>query len=219
MAQFSHDTEQDTRNLRRAFTLAAAFVALLWSIKLIELFWGIDLSHWGVYPRRLAQLPAILSAPLIHGSLSHVLANSLPLIILGTAVLYGYPRSARIVVAVVYLGSGLGVWLFAREAYHIGASGLSFGMLFFVFTIGVLRWDKRAMVLACIVFFLYGSMVWGVFPGDPRISFEAHLSGALLGVLMAVLLRRRDPPPPEKRYSWEDETQADGDSTPGEPWR
>ena len=127
--------------------------------------------------------------------------------ILGTTLLYGYPKAARIVIPVLFLGTGLGVWLFARKAYHVGASGLTFGMLFFVFTIGVLRWDRRAIALALVVFLLYGGMVWGVFPSDPAISYESHLSGALAGVALAFLLRGLDPPLTPKRYSWEDETE------------
>jgi membrane associated rhomboid family serine protease len=151
----------------------------------------------------------ILTGALIHGSWSHLFANTLPVIILGTALLYGYPRSARIVLAAVYLGSGLGVWLFAREAYHIGASGLTFGVMFFLFVIGALRWDKRAIVLSMIVFFLYGSMIWGIFPSAPNISFESHLFGALTGVMLAIVLKNHDPAPVEKKYSWEDETADD----------
>jgi len=117
-----------------------------------------------------------------------------------------YPHA----LAVIYLGSGLGVWLFARSAYHIGASGLTFGMMFFVFTIGALRWDKRAIALSLIVFFLYGGMIWGIFPTTPGISFEYHFFGAVLGVAMAVLLKNRDPAPPHKKYSWEEE-QDDSD--------
>jgi membrane associated rhomboid family serine protease len=81
--------------------------------------------------------------------------------------------------------------------------------MFFVFTLGVLRWDRRAIGLAMVVFFLYGGMVWGVFPGDPQVSYESHLSGAILGVALALLLRRLDPPPPAKRYSWDDEAPGD----------
>ena len=105
----------------------------------------------------------------------------------------------------IYFGSGIGVWLFARETYHIGASGLTFGMMFFVFTIGAIRWDRRAIALSMIVFFLYGGMIWGILPHDPGISFESHFFGALIGITLAIALRNRDPAPPEKRYSWEDE--------------
>lgn len=194
--------------------LAAGFATLLWLIKLVELAAGLDLSRYGVYPGTLRGLSGVLLAPLIHGSLGHLFSNTLPLIILGTALLYGYPRSARIVLPTLYLGTGLGVWLFGRSAWHIGASGLTFGMMFFIATIGVLRWDTRSIALALVVFFLYGSMIWGIFPGDPAVSFESHLSGATLGVLLAVLLKNRDPAPPRRRYSWEDEAVP----TEPEPW-
>ncbi len=127
------------------------------------------------------------------------------MLVLGTALLYGYPRSAKIVIPAVYLGSGFCVWLFAREAYHVGASGLSFGFMFFLFTIGALRWDRRAIALSMIVFFLYGGMIWGIFPSEPGISFESHLFGAMIGLGLAVVLRRYDPYIPDKRYDWEDD--------------
>ena len=97
------------------------------------------------------------------------------------------------------------MWLLARPALHIGASGITYGLMFFVFTIGVLRWDPRAIALAMIVFFLHGSMVWGVLLLDPEVSFETHLAGAAIGVALAFALRWRDPPPPRKRYSWEED--------------
>jgi len=198
---------QDDRNrLRRSFFLATIFTALLWIIKAVEVVFHLDLVRYGVFPLRLSGLTGILTGPLIHGSWSHLFANTLPIIILGTALLYGYPRSAKPVFAAVYLGSGLGVWLFAREAYHIGASGLTFGVMLFLFVIGALRWDKRAIVIAMIVFFLYGSMIWGIFPSEPGISFESHLFGAIIGVVLAIMFKNRDPAPLEKKYSWEDET-------------
>ncbi|MGA7982805.1 MAG: rhomboid family intramembrane serine protease [Chromatiaceae bacterium] len=205
------EADQDVRRLRRAFALAALFIAVLWAIKAFELALGLDLSSFGVYPRRLSSMGGILLAPLIHGSLTHLFANTAPALVLGTALLFGYPRAAWWVLAVVYLGSGLCVWLFARPAYHIGASGLIFGLMFFVFTMGVLRWDRRAIAISLVVFLLYGGMIWGILPIDPRISFEYHFFGAVLGIILAVLLRRLDPPPPEKRYSWEDEESMAAD--------
>ncbi len=213
---------QDDRNrLRHSFLLSTAFAALLWIIKTVEIIFHLDLVRYGVYPLQPGGLTGILTGPLIHGSWPHLFANTLPVIILGTALLYGYPRSAKIVLAAVYLGSGLGVWLFAREAYHIGASGLTFGVMFFLFVIGTLRWDKRAIVISMIVFFLYGGMIWGIFPSEPGISFESHLFGALIGVVLAIVLKNRDPAPVEKKYSWEDETVEEmkevGDKDPSPP--
>lgn len=203
------EKNEDSRRLRLSFLLVAAFVVFLWLLKAVELVSGLDFTHYGVYPRRIDGLVGVAVAPLIHGSFSHLFANTLPLLILGTALLYGYPRSARWVLPVLYLGSGLAVWLFARSAWHIGASGLTFGMMFFIFVIGALRWDRRAIALAMIVFFFYGSMIWGLFPTAPSISFESHLAGAVFGVVLAFLLKDQDPKPPEKHYTWENEDQQD----------
>lgn len=205
----------DTSRLRRAVRLAVSFAAVLWLIKLGETLFGLDLTHYGIYPRDPHALTGILAAPLIHGSWSHLAANTLPVIVLGTGLFYGYPRSATRVLLAVWLGSGVGVWLFAREAFHIGASGLTFGVMFFLFVIGALRWDTRAIVIALIVFFLYGSMIWGIFPQQPGISFESHFFGATIGVLSAILLKNRDPAPAAKTYSWEGETE-DPDALPDE---
>ena len=209
------EVREDSDRLRYAFLLSASFAIVLWLVKIFESVTGFDAVEYGVYPGKLSGLLGILTAPFIHSSPAHLLSNTLPIVILGTTVLYGYPKSARILIPVLFLGTGLGVWLFGRESYHVGASGLAFGMMFFVFTIGVLRWDRRAIGLALVVFFLYGGMVWGVLPGDPQVSYESHLCGAIIGVALAVLLRRLDPLPAAKRYSWEDE--ADEQTTVHRP--
>ena len=195
------------RHLHRSFVLAASFAALLWLIKIGDITFDLNLVQYGIFPRRLSGLQGVVWAPLVHGSLSHLFSNTAPLIILGTALLFGYPKSAKIVIPVIYSGTGLAVWLLARSSYHIGASGLVFGMMFFVFTIGVLRWDRRAITLSLLVFFLYGGIIWGILPGAPGISFESHLFGAVIGIVLAFVLKTYDPPPPERRYSWEDEEQ------------
>ena len=203
-------TTSDTRRFRIAFVVAFSFALLLWAMHLTEYLSGIDFTQFGIYPRRAVGLVGILCAPFIHASVAHLFANTPPIIVIGTMLLYGYPRASKMFVPVVYLGSGLAVWLFAREAYHIGTSGLAFGMLFFVFTIGLLRWERRTIAISLLVFFLYGSMISGVIPGAPEISFESHLSGALIGILLAFLLRHRDPESPRKQYSWEhEETESD----------
>lgn len=201
----------DSRRLRIAFTVTLAFVLLLWLVRLTEFFGGFDLARFGIYPRQVGGLIGVFCAPFIHGSFAHLFANTAPIIVLGTMLLYGYPRAARVLLPTVYLGGGLTVWLFAREAYHIGASGLAFGMLYFVLAVGILRWDRRAIALALVIFFLYGSMIWGILPESQEVSFESHLAAALIGILLAFLLRHRDPEPPRRRYSWESENLDDDD--------
>lgn len=207
----------DERRFRRALIASVLFVAALWLVYLGAALFDLELITYGIFPRRIAGAAGIVFAPLIHGSLSHLFANSVPIAVLGTALLYGYPRSAAVVLACLYLGTGLGVWLMGRDAYHIGASGLAFGMLTFVFIIGAIRWDRRAIALSMLVFFLYGSMLWGIFPTDPGVSFESHFFGALIGAVLAFLCRHRDPAPVEKRYSWEDEAEIDSDGADDDP--
>ena len=204
------EVRQDTRRLRHAALAALSFVALLWLIWLVAWLFDLELRPFGVYPRHAQGLVGIFVSPLIHGSFSHVVGNTLPALVLGTAFLYAYPRSATLGLPVIYLGSGLIVWLFARSSFHIGASGLNYGMMFFLFMVGFLRRDRRSIAVSLIVFFLYGSMIWGILPTQRGVSFESHLAGAIIGVGLAFALRRRDPPHAEKRYDWEDDPEDDG---------
>ena len=208
--QYRPDTTTDILRLRIAFAISLSFALLLWAVKLVEYFGVLDFTRFGIYPRRADGLAGVLFSPFIHGSFVHLFANTTPIIVIGTMLLYGYPRATKVLLPIVYLGSGVAVWLFAREAYHIGASGLAFGMLFFVLTVGILRWDRRAIALSLVVFFLYGGMIWGVLPVARDVSFESHMSGALIGIVLAFLLKHCDPEPPRKQYSWEQE-EADVD--------
>jgi membrane associated rhomboid family serine protease len=211
-SRYLNNPREDSRHLKRSFTIIASFTAVLWLIKIVDISSGTDFITYGVYPGQLNGLPGIFWAPLIHSSFAHLFANTAPLLILGTALLYGYPKSARVVMPVIYFGTGLGVWFFARHAFHVGASGLTFGFMFFVFTIGALRWDRRAIALSMVVFFLYGSMIWGIFPNNPDISYESHFFGATIGFILAVLLRNYDPYSPEKKYSWEEDEDSELES-------
>ncbi|MEP5569830.1 MAG: rhomboid family intramembrane serine protease [Halioglobus sp.] len=197
---------------RSALASAAALVGIMWLLHLASWISGLELQAMGVLPREISGLSGILTAPLIHGSWQHLMSNTPPLLILGALIFYGYPRSAAPALVGIWLVSGLGVWLLARSSYHLGASGLTHGMFFFLFVSGMLRRDRKSAVLLLLAFYLYGGMVMTIFPGDPSISFESHFFGALAGGLMAMLLRHRDPPPPRRRYSWEIEEDEIPDS-------
>jgi membrane associated rhomboid family serine protease len=209
---------EDATRFRRALTAVLAFIGLLWAIELLDTGFDLHLSRLGVYPHTWHGLRGVLCAPLIHGSWLHLISNSLALLVLGVVLLYGYPRSSRLVLMLVWLGSGLGVWLFARDSYHFGASGLAHGLMFFVFVSGVLRRDRLSIALSLIVFLLYGGMVATIFPQQPGISYESHFFGALMGVLAAFLLRRRDPAPPGKTYDWERQPPGDDQPDLGGGW-
>ena len=193
-------------NFRLAVTLALAFVALLWFIHLSN--WALDLdSAWlGVRPREWAGIPGILFAPLAHGSFEHLLANTPPVLVLGTAMLYLYPAAAPVVLPAVYLGPGLAVWLLADGGVHVGASGLVYGLVAYIFVAGLLRRDRRAIAASMLVAFIYGALIWGVLPIRAGVSWQTHLAAAIIGVALALALRHRDIPP-RRRFSWEDEPE------------
>ncbi len=195
-----------------------SFVTLLWVIRTLEVTLHLDLATYGIYPRDFSHLDGVLFAPLIHASTTHLVSNSAPLLVMLSLALYLYPKSSPRALLAIYLCSGIGVWLFARESFHFGASGLNHGLMYFLFLIGILRRDKASIALAMIVFFLYGSMVWGILPSDPHISFESHFFGALSGVIAAFMLRHRDPLRPEKTYSWEQPQAEDEDPVIGDAW-
>ncbi len=197
---------------RKALVPVVIFILLLWLIEALDRGLHLSLEHLGVYPRTTSGLAGILFGPLLHGSWSHLISNSFALLILGTALRYGYPRAATPVLALVYLLSGIGIWCLGRDSYHFGASGLTHGMMFFIFTTGILRRDRLSIALSLIAFFLYGGMLWSIFPQEPGISYESHFFGAASGVLAAFLFQRLDPLQPAKHYSWEDEAEEDIDT-------
>jgi membrane associated rhomboid family serine protease len=203
-------SERARTNFWLAFQIALGFVVLIWGIQLWN--WGLDLGlgRFGVRPRELAGLPGVLLAPLLHGDFSHLIANSFPLLMLGTVMLHLYPNSAVRVIPAVYLGPGVAVWLFARGSVHIGASGLVYGLASYIFVAGVIRRDARAIAASLLVSFLYGALVWGVLPIKPGMSWETHLAAGLIGLVLAIALRHLDIPP-RKRYDWEDEKDEYGD--------
>jgi membrane associated rhomboid family serine protease len=197
--------ERARANFHLAVRIAFGFVALLWLIQLAN--WGLDVGpeQFGIRPRKLDGLVGILFAPLLHGSFEHLIANSVPLVVLGTVMLLLYPHAAPKVLPAVYLGPGLAVWLFARGGTHIGASGLVYGLMSYILVAGLIRRDRRAIAASLLVCFMYGALVWGVLPIQQRVSWETHLAAAVIGVVMAIALRRLDQPP-RTRYAWEDES-------------
>ena len=190
-------------SIKNSILIATAFVVLIWWLKICEVMFGWDLHGLGVYPQSPDGLIGIITAPLIHGSWSHVSSNTLPLLLLGSILIYGYPKSRWWTLSIIWLVSGIAVWLFARETHHIGASGLTHGMFFYLFVNGIFRRDKRSIVLLMVAFFMYGSMLLTIFPTEPGVSYEYHFFGAVGGVLSALIFRRKDPKTERKTYPWE----------------
>ena len=191
-------------NFRLALRLSLVFIGALWTVFIIDQGFGLRLGQFGLRPGSIAGLAGVFTAPLLHANFEHILSNTLPMLVALTATLYLYPNSALRVIPAIWLGSGLLAWFFARPNLHIGASGLIYGLLAFVFVSGVLRRDMRSISVSLLVAFLYGSMVWGVLPVRPHMSWEMHLTGAAMGVLMAFVFVNWDRVP-LKRYEWEED--------------
>jgi membrane associated rhomboid family serine protease len=197
---------------KRDFKLVIGFVVLLWIIHSAEALFHWHLRSLAIYPGKLEGLMGIIFAPLLHSSWEHLSANTLPSLFLGGLLVYGYPCSKWKVVAMAWLISGLGVWLWGRPSFHLGASGVNTGIFYFLFAMGILRRDKRSLALMFLAVFMYGGMLLGVLPWDPQISYEAHLFGGVGGLVAATLFRNSDPKPPEKKYDWEIEDDLDDDN-------
>jgi membrane associated rhomboid family serine protease len=166
------------------------FVAICWGVWLIETVLHLDLgSAYGILPRTTEGLWGILFSPFLHGGLWHLIANSLPVGVLMACILLFYERIAVPVMVFIQIGTGLCVWLAARPAYHIGASGIIYGYAAFLFFSGLFRQEWKALFIAVFVFFGYGGLVWGVLPSNPSISWESHLLGALTGAVGAYMFR------------------------------
>lgn len=197
----------DRRRLLRALNISLAFVLVL--VVVFSAQGHFEVAAWTVQPGAWGGWRGLLAAPLLHGSLEHLATNAFSLLLLGTLAGVVYPRATLRALPLLWLGSGLGAWLLgAAGSHHLGASGLTHGLMFLLFVLGLLRRDRPAIAAAMIAFMLYGGMLLTILPREPGISWQAHLGGAIAGVLAAWLLRKLDPPAPRKRYSWEDEEDA-----------
>ena len=195
------------------------FVALIWVVKILERVLEDSFVSFGIYPRELYGLKGILFSPLIHSDFSHLINNSIPLLILGACLFYFYRKLAFKVVLISWVTSGLYTWISARIGYHIGASGLVYSLFGFLLISGFLRKNNSLIGISFLVAFLYGSMVWGILPWEKGISWEGHLWGFFIGVVLAVFYRRKGPP--RKKYSWdfeeeEEETANEEDEEQGQ---
>jgi len=176
--------------IRDALASVLGLTTIIWIIQLVNMALHYRLCEYGIWPRTPVGLTGIFVSPFVHYGFEHLLTNTLPLVILGGIIAMSYPRLfIKVTVMVIILG-GLGVWIFARPAYHVGASGLIFGYLGFLAARG---WYERGVVPLLITFgviFFYGGMIWGVFPVVPYISWEAHLSGLAADIMAARYLKK-----------------------------
>ncbi len=199
------DMKLEKRIFIHSLIFPAIFVLAFWIVEIIEQTTGISFVQLGVYPLHLKGLWGILFSPFIHSDFNHLISNSIPFFILLGMLVYYYRRISYRIFFMMYILAGLCVWLAGREAWHIGASGVVYALAAFHFVSGVIRNDTRLLTFSVVVVFLYGSLIWGILPINPEVSWEGHLWGAISGIVLAIYFRkyiiRRD------KFDWEEEEE------------
>lgn len=186
-----------------AVRVIAAFVAVLYLVELVDTVLGNRLDGAGVRPRDADGLDGIVFAPLLHGGWGHLAANTVPLLVLGFLILLGGIRRWLVVTAVVWVVGGAGVWLTgAPRTVHIGASVLAFGWLVYLLLRGVFSRSAAQILVGFVLLMVYGGLLVGVLPGQPGVSWQGHLFGAVGGGLAAWWLGRRDRERPPVEGAW-----------------
>ena len=212
------DNKAERRKFLGSLIIPLIIVALMWAVKVVEVSLGINLSRWGLTPHSTEGLFGILTLPFLHANWEHLLSNSVPILVWGTALYYCYPTLANRVMLITWLASGLLTWCLGNpESTHIGASALVYGLNLFLIASGFIRGNRLLIVISLIMVFLYGGFLWDMIPSiaiPQNISWEGHLSGAIIGLLLAFFLRKEGPQ--KEVHHWEEDDDEDDDDSDGE---
>ncbi len=195
MQKNSKNNTKSIEKTRFSISLSFAFLltAIMWTVKLYETSLNIeDLYKNGIFPLSINGLKGIIFSPFIHGDFEHLFSNTFPFLILTTTLIYFYPEKGFLIYAFMFLLTGILTWLIGRQSYHIGASGIVYALASFIFFSGIISRKREYIAIALIVIFLYGSLIWGIFPGaDKKMSWEGHLSGFISGTLLSLFFSQK----------------------------
>lgn len=209
--------DKDRKKFFGSLAIPALLATLMLVVKIAEMAFSMDFSPWGLAPQTAKGLLGILTMPFLHGNWEHLLANIPAILVLGTALYYCYPSLANPVMIISWLASGLLTWgISSPGSIHVGASALVYSLNLFLILSGFIRGNRQLIVISLIMVFLYGGFVWGMIPTFAKlqnISWEGHLSGAIVGIALALLLRKKGPQ--REVHHWEDEDD-EGDSDEGQ---
>ncbi|NSW94839.1 MAG: rhomboid family intramembrane serine protease [Bacteroidales bacterium] len=215
MSENETNIKEEGAFYRKKFLLSiiipGIFIFIMWLVKSLELIFGAEFTDLGILPLSFSGLPGIIFSPFVHSDVGHLFNNSIPLFLLGTALFYFYSEVALNVFILTWLITGFLVWIAGRDSWHIGASGLIYGLASFLFFSGIIRKYFRLVALSLLVVFLYGQMVWGIFPGTYKnVSWESHMLGFISGIFLAIIYRKVGPQEPVYEWMMEEEEEEKG---------
>lgn len=198
--------KQDKKSLVQSLTIPFYIVLVMWGVYFLNVSFGLGLNQYGIYPRHISGLKGILFSPFLHDTsgFSHIINNTPPIFILTWALFYFYRKIAPQIWGLSWLVGGLFVWIGGRDdSVHVGMSGIIYSLAFFLFFSGIFRKEVKLVAISLFVVFLYGGMIWGIFPIDISVSFESHLYGAVVGVVLAYFYKEEGATFKKKKYQWE----------------
>jgi membrane associated rhomboid family serine protease len=202
-------TEIYRKKLLLSTVIPGVLIFIMWLVKIIEVLFELDFTRGGIYPLDPAGLQGVILSPLIHDDFRHLFNNTLPLFFLSIFLFYFYSDHAMKILGLTWLLTGSFVWFTGRESWHIGASGLVYGLASFLFFSGIIRKYFRLIALSLLIVFLYGSMVWGIFPdNNTNVSWEAHMLGFFSGIILTIIFRNVGPQPPVYDWMLEEEEES-----------
>ena len=181
----------------------------MWVVFLLGIILPFNFNLLGIYPRSFRGLPGIIFAPLIHGNFIHIFSNTFPMLFLGLILFMFYDRIAEKVFFQGYLYTNILVWVFARPAYHIGASGLIYCLASFLIFFGLFRNDLKSIIISIFIILLYGGLVYGIMPVQPGVSWESHLMGGISGLILAFYYKDTGPLRKLPDWMYEEDDEED----------
>lgn len=211
------ESQDEKRLLLSSMLIPVILLMVMWLVKIVEVVFHLDLGFLGIKPLSVEGLPGIVFFHFLHGNWKHLISNSVPILILGTSLYYFYRPIANKILLILLFSTGLLTWCGARGGVHIGASALVYGLCFFLMLSGFLRRDRKLIIISLVVVFLYGSLVWGLYPKyaiENNISWEGHLSGFVMGIVLAFFYKNEGPQ--REDYIWEDDDETDDDENTNE---
>lgn len=210
--------KQEQKKFFGSLAIPALLSAIMLTVKVIETAYGFNMSRWGLMPQTAHGLLGVLTLPLLHGDWEHLFANIPAVMVLGTALYYCYPTLANPIMIISWLASGFLTWCIGEPgSIHVGASALIYSLNLFLIVSGFIRRNRMLIVISLIMVFLYGSFIWGMIPAFAKlqnISWEGHLSGAIVGVVLAFIFRKEGPQKEEHHWEEEEEDNDDNDEKP-----